>query len=154
MKNLNLKNLTETKACYESDSFVESYYVVLEEVLLDFGVENLMITAENDWELFENRPVGIDEKTATKVIEYVKNNITDYVKQYQHYYVGYNNIASVDFGEQQVELEYPMNEDDDDCGFYIGDDEYAYYDMTGYGVQVVLKQNDVYAILDAMKETE
>ena len=139
------KQLQAMAEYYDSEDFRGYYIFCLLEDLQYNGVEAIKQNAE----LWDKIP---SSEQIEKVIEYIGDNLEDYIQEFSHYYVGYDCIASVSFGEQEVEIPEGFNpEEDDDCGFYIADNGCAYYDLSAKGIYIKCDEEKFYDILNQLE---
>jgi len=140
--------LLNTIDYYDSDDFKDNYAIMLLEdshAVIDRLIEN-----SKSWDICENREFPLSFETAQKIIEHIQSDYVEYIRDYRNYYVGYDSIDSISFGEQYLETPKEFNKDtDDDCDFYVADDG-LYYDMSSSGIHIVITQEDAYDILDNM----
>jgi len=137
---------------YDSDDFTYGYWCILVEDLHDGGVGRL-VSQSQSWDILENREFPLSDDSAKIVIDYVTENLDDYVRDYRNYYVGEDSIAGACFGEIEEETPKGFNADEhDDYGWYMSDDGYMYMDMSSCGIHIPITQDDVYRILDIHNE--
>ena len=130
---------------YNSEEYAQNYYFILIEDLQEYGVERLIENSKTH----ENT---LTEQSATMIVNYVIENLEEYVRPYSNYYVGYDSIASACFGEIEDDTPQGYNEDEhDDCGWYI-DGENMYLDMSASGIHIPITEHDTLAILDFIRE--
>ena len=145
------EQLRREKEYFASEDFKSMYVDLLLEDL-DYAVSRLVEISQKEWDIIEDKPLTLDDNSARYIIEYVRENIDDYVYDYSMYYVGYESVDSIDFGEQEVPLIEKIEHTDDDIeGFYIDENgEYAYYDLTSNGVHIKISQLECYDILEKL----
>ncbi len=153
-----------TKNYYESDDFKGNYWDCL---LQDQSQCMEALKKIIDYIIWDNNSFNIEGKQPPKlrsihnweqadlhrILDYITENFEDFVDDFYNYYVGHNCIDSVSFGEQEEQLEELMNhktgkdygmrylrEVFDREGYYVNDDNYAYYDMSGSGIIIEFKK--------------
>lgn len=146
-------------ARYESTDFKDDYYqllseafhynkdIVVERILTLFNVQNYE-TQESlaNWRV-------ISRKEATEIHSLISENFDNFVSDFKGYYVGYTSLESVEFSEQEEQLEGLYNYKTDKNygmkylkkvfyseGFFVSDN-CAYYNLSG-GLHIDLL-NDV-----------
>ena len=139
---------------YESEDFEWDY------------VDALIDQADDDY--LQKRVIEICEyefgitifaEQARKIVEYVYENINEFVKRFSGYYVGRNCLDSISFGEQEVQIFDPFNLETgesyelheispiyEEAGFYVNEG-YAYLDLSGEGLCVKITREQVLNIL-------
>ena len=137
---------------YNSEDFKSEYAMWLLEDL-DSVVDRLVDISKREWDIIEDLPLTLDRPMALAIIEYVRENMEEYVYDFRMNYVGYDSVDSVSFGEQEHELSNVSEVKGDWVdNFYIDDDgKYAYYDMSSSGVQIKITQLECYEILKTLK---
>jgi len=146
--------LNSVKEYYNSDDFKDNYGFILMEDLQNYAVDRLIENSKT-WDICNNREHPLSEESANKIVDYINEQFDDtYVREYRNYYVGNDCIASVEYGEQEHELENKFDKDkDNDCDFYIDDENrFAYYDMSSSGLYIIMTQEYAYEILDSLKD--
>ena len=129
---------------YQSDDYKSDYYYFLMEDLREYGSSRLISVANKEWGII------LHDDRAHKVVEYIINNLDDYVSDYTNYWVGTESISAIAFGENEEEIPQGFDRDkDDDMGFYIPEDgEYMYFDMSDRGLNVSITYDTYVDILD------
>ena len=139
---------------YESEDFEWDY------------VDALIDQADDDY--LQKRVIEICEyefgitifaEQAREIVEYVYENIDEFVKRFRGYYVGRNCLDAISFGEQEVQIfdlfnletgeSYELHEISpiyEEAGFYVNEG-YAYLDLSGEGLCVKITRKQVLNIL-------
>ena len=139
---------------YESKDFEWDYIDALIDQADDDHLQKLVI------EICEDEfGITIFAEQARKIVEYVYENINEFVKRFSGYYVGRNCLDSISFGEQEEQLfdiynhetgrAYELHEIQpiyEEAGFYVNE-EYAYLDLSGEGLCVKITREQVLNIL-------
>lgn len=155
------------KNYYESKDFIELYkYQLFEQYhynksdiisrIFDlFMIQNY----ETESKLENFKPITIEQ--AKQIYQLIYDNVELFTDTFKSYYVGYTSLESVSFGEQEEQLEGIYNHRTkkdytlkylryifDKESFYVSkDSNYAYYDLTSYGVHIDLLNNHESIIL-------
>ena len=153
------EKLNSLKDYYESEDYKGNYWDILAEDLNEYGADKLKEYSRN-WDICENREFPLSKDSANKVIDYVIENLDEYVRDYCGYYVGDDSVASTCFGEIETEVPQGFNDDEhDDCGWYMGEESiyenqprYMYLDYSSNGIHIKITQTDVYEILDILND--
>ena len=146
-----MQNVAESTIEYYSHvDFKENYAFCLLEDQTDAIDRIIQIAGSYDMEMVYGAKFKLTRNEAEMVLEYIMDNMEDFVEDFNGFYVGYFCIDSITYGEQCEQLtgiwnaetgkEFPLEEMQkqfDQAGFYI-DGEYAYYDPYG-GLKVDLK---------------
>ena len=139
---------------YESEDFEWGY------------VDALIDQADDDY--LQKRVIEICEyefgitifaEQARKIVEYVYENIDEFVQRFRGYYVGRNCLDSISFGEQEEQLFDIYNPETGECyelheiqpiyeeaGFYV-QEGYAYLDLSDEGMCIKITEKQVKQIL-------
>ena len=135
---------------YESEDFVWNYA----ELLLEdtHAVADRIVENSKQWDIVENREFPLSFESALLIVDYLQSDYSEYIEEYSNYYVGYDSIDSVEYGEQEETCEDIPKELAEQYDFYVSDNGYMYYAMCGRGVHIKLTQEDAYEILDEIKE--
>jgi hypothetical protein len=148
--------LNSVKNYYTSDDFIDEYTQWLLEDL-DGAVDRLVAISQREWDIIEDLPLTLDRPMALAIIEYVRENINEYVDDFRMNYVGYDCVDSISFGEQEhcldnkIDKKVVKENGNWINDFYIEDDgEYAYYDMSSSGVCIKITQLECYEILQTL----
>ena len=85
--------------------------------------------------------LNIDRDQAKKIYTFIDENFEDFTTSFNGCYVGYTSLESVQFGEQEEQLDFTNHKTNkpyklsylkkifDKEGFYINDRNYAYYNL-------------------------
>lgn len=154
---------------YESEDFEAQYaYFLCDETT--WGAERLqeLWNIRQGWAYFwERPPLGLsfmDSATAEAVWEYLWDTSPE-VRRFRGYWVGNYALASISFGEQEVQLEGIYNYRTgreytlpylrrifDKEGFYVSDcGRYAYLDLYSEGVYIDFRDFEKETILEALQ---
>ena len=167
METLNIAQ--RCKEYYENDDFINNYRQLLFEMYNENegDVINSIIEIIQHEYYFEKR-YGFNKlitKEQAKVIyDYISNNFELFESTMSNYYVGHGCLESVDFGEQEEKLiglynhrtgkdytmkylRYIFNKED-----YTINRDYAYYNLSGDGIQVNLLHGDLSDILNKFNQ--
>ena len=157
------------KSYYESKDFKNNYSINLLEDI--HAVKNNIKKVLQDYKFdkfygFELSYGQITDDLIQKVYDHILDNIDDFTRDFNGYWVGSTSLDSVSFGEQEEEIQSLINhktgepygkqylkivfEDED---FYISDNGYAYYDMSSEGVHVDLLAQEI-PFLRELKQLE
>ena len=158
---------------YQSDSFEEGYYDVLDEIYRE-EKQDVLDRIQDIWiNQYNHNPFSIGDiqpPLSTEQLEfiyqYIQDNPADYTTRFYNYYVGDCCLCSVEYGEQEEQIEIdpfqnlesqlePFSE------FYINTDRisgsmqwgfyvYGYYNLSGDGLMYNLNARDIPAILAEM----
>ena len=135
---------------YSSKDFESNYAQVLFE---DFSTnENEII--ERIVKICLDNDHYCNRQKAKQIYDHISDNFESFVGDMCNYWVGYNCLESVSFGEQEEQLSgYDMNMSYLKRVFnregFIVKGEYAYHDMVGEGLKIDLKFTDeILAILN------
>ena len=103
--------------------------------------------------------ITIFAEQARKIVDYVYENIDEFVKRFSGYYVGRNCLDSISFGEQEVQIFDLFNLETGECyelheiqpiyeeaGFYV-QEGYAYLDLSDEGMCIKITEKQVKQIL-------
>ena len=101
---------------------------------------------------FENEPCHITPEKAKEIFDYIYKNISDFIEEFNGFFVGSTSLCSVSFGEQEESLEGIYNAKTNkeyglaymkrifkEEGYYISG-KYAYYVIDG-GMHIELRNN-------------
>lgn len=143
---------------YESEDFKSSYTDCL---MQTFGsnegdiinrIQELFNISNYETKQYFEHTKYVDNKKAGEIYEYILNNIGDFIRDFNGYYVGYTSLESVAFGQIEEQLtglynyktgrDYNLNylkKCFENEGFYISGD-YTYYNVEG-GLHVELCNN-------------
>ena len=139
---------------YESEDFEWGY------------VDALIYQADDDYlqkrviEICEDEfGITIFAEQARKIVEYVYENIDEFVQRFRGYYVGRNCLDSISFGEQEEQIFDILNPETggiyelheispiyEEAGFYVNEG-YAYLDLSDEGLCVKITREQVLNIL-------
>ena len=136
---------------YESEDFMWNYA----ELLLEdtHAVANRIVENSKRWDVINNREFPLSFESALLIVDYLQSDYSEYIEEYNNYYVGYDSIDSIEYGEQEESCEDIPRDLAEQYDFYVDDDnKYMYRSMDGYGVHIKLAQEDAYEILDEIKE--
>jgi hypothetical protein len=132
-------------AYYESDDFKENYaFLLIEDVSYVYQNVKRLLT-DNKWEIEERLGISLPYCTpeqCQKVTDYILDNSEDFTTTFNGYWVGHFCLNSVEFGEQEEQLEFTnyktgkpytkgyLRRIFDKEGFHVSGD-YAYYVVSG-----------------------
>lgn len=137
---------------YDSDDFKDNYAHVLIEDTQNHGAERLVENSRR-WDIIENRPFPLSLADAERIVEYVTDNYDEFVRDMVNYWVGYDSIGGVEFGEQEEEKPEGFIEEEYNGDFSVSGD-YLYYNLGGSGIHFKVTQDDAYRILDELDAEE
>lgn len=147
------------KAYYETDDFKGNYMEVLYETFANDEndiierISTLFNVSNYETEKYLSNHKTIDRKQAKLIYDFIYDDLESFVSDYNNYYVGYTSLESVSFGEQEEQLEGLYNNKTGKeynisylkkvfaNDFYVSDNGYAYYNLSGSGLHVELINN-------------
>lgn len=137
---------------YESDDFESNYaHLMLEDS--DNCIAQIKEIAKNEYEFEEyyGKNINLTTEQAEEVLNHIRENMDDFQGHMSNYWVGHTCVDSVSFGEQEEQLEGIYNHQTgkdytlpylrkafDDAGYYVTDNNYAYYNLSGSGLRIDL----------------
>ena len=142
---------------YESDDFRSNYEMMLGEDTHNVFQNVKKLLTDNKWEIEERLGIKLpycSNEQCQKATDYILKNIGDLTTTFNGYYVGNYCIDSVEFGEQEEQLEFTNHKTGkpytkaylrkifDSAGFYVSKcGGYAYYVVSG-GVMLDMSKFD------------
>jgi len=148
------------KEHYNSDDFKNMYSEVLFESFnynendIVERIESLFNTSNYETQKYLKNHKTLTKKQSKLVYDFIVENFEEFTSDFKNYYVGYTSLDSVNFGEQEEQLDgifnyktgknysinYLKKVFESEC-FYVNESDYAYYDLSDEGLHIDLLNN-------------